>query len=49
MKELEAQLQQAYTHLENGEPPDQQTQAEWERMLQDENRRRQNQLDKMKV
>lgn len=49
MKEQESKLQQAYTRMENGEAPDDQIQAEWERKLQDENRRKLAQLEKMKV
>lgn len=49
VKEQESKLQQAYTRMENGEAPDDQIQAEWERKLQDENRRKLAQLEKMKV
>lgn len=49
MKELESRLQQAYTHMENGEPPDSQALAEWERMLQDDNRRKQSQIERINV
>lgn len=48
-KELESKLQQAYTRMENGEPPDDKALAEWERMLQDENRRKQSLMEKMNV
>ena len=48
-KEMELKLQQAYTHMENGEPPDSQALAEWERMLQDEKRRKQAQIEKINV
>ena len=48
-KELEAGLQQAYTCMENGEAPDNQAEAEWERMLQDEKRKKQALIDKMRV
>ena len=49
VKELESQLRQAYTHMENGEPPDDKAQVEWEKMVQDENRRKQRLLEKMNV
>ena len=46
-KEQESRLQQAYTRVENGEAPDEQTQEEWEKMIRDEYRRRQAALEKM--
>ncbi len=49
VKELESRLQQAYTHMENGEAPDQHTQAEWERMLQDQFKRKHRLIEKMNV
>lgn len=48
-KEFESTLQQAYTRMENGEPPDDQALAEWERILQDQSRRKQSQIEKMNV
>ena len=48
-KELESRLQQAYTHMENGEPPDGRALAEWERMLQEESRRRLSQIERINV
>lgn len=49
MNELESQLRQAYTRMENGEPPDDKAWAEWEKMVQDEHRRKQSLLEKMNV